>query len=312
MTASQDILSQPWVHVAIVLAAALIVAILISNGLHFASRRILHPDEVLAIVLVKCKRPIEAAILLLAVEFALLDARLGLGHGIWLNAARHGITVALLAALTWLAIRAVSGIEQAIDERHPSNVADNLQARRVQTQTRVLARSIMILIGVLGLATILMTFPNVRAFGASMLASAGVAGLVIGLAAKPVLGNLLAGLQIALAQPIRLDDVVVIQGHWGRVEEINGTYVVVKIWNERRLVIPLQWLIENPFENWTRTSSQIMGIVYLWVDYGLPLAPLRAEFERVVRAAPEWDQRVMVLQVTDADEHAMQLRMLVT
>jgi small-conductance mechanosensitive channel len=220
--------------------------------------------------------------------------------------------VALLAALTWLAVRAISGIERAINLRHPANVEDNLHARQVQTQTRVLSRSGMLLVGVLGVATILMTFPGVRSFGASLLASAGVAGLVIGLAARPVLSNLLAGLQIALAQPIRLDDVLIIQNEWGRVEEITGTYVVLRIWDERRLIIPLQWLIENPFQNWTRTSSQILGTVFLWVDYGLPLAPLRAELDRIVHAAPEWDKRVVVLQVTDADEKTMQLRILVS
>jgi len=157
-----------------------------------------------------------------------------------------------------------------------------------------------------------MTFPSIRKLGTTLLASAGVIGLVAGIAAKPVFGNLIAGLQIALAQPIRLDDVLIIQNEWGRVEEITGTYVVLRIWDERRLIIPLQWLIENPFQNWTRTSAQILGTVFLWVDYGLPLGPLRAELDRVVHAAPEWDKRVVVLQVTDADARTMQLRILVS
>jgi small-conductance mechanosensitive channel len=306
------ILAQPWARVALVLVAALVVAIVIFNVLRFAARRMLRPGAVLAIVLQRCERPFETVLPLLALQFALMSASLGLPETVWFKALYHAVTVAVLAALTWLAIRAVSGLERAIGLRHPVDIEDNLRARQVQTQAKVLSRSAMFLIGVLGAALILMTFPKVQAFGASILASAGVAGLVVGLAARPVLGNLLAGLQIALAQPIRLDDVLIIQNEWGRVEEITGMFVVLKIWDERRLVIPLQWFIENPFQNWTRTSSQILGTVFLYVDYGLPVAPLRAELDRLVHGAPEWDKRVVVLQVTDADQRTMQLRILVS
>jgi small-conductance mechanosensitive channel len=169
-----------------------------------------------------------------------------------------------------------------------------------------------VLIVLLALSMILLTFPNVRQIGTSLLASAGVAGLALGFAAKPVLGNLIAGLQIALTQPIRLDDVVIIENEWGRIEEITGTYVVVKIWDERRLVVPLNWFMENPFQNWTRTSSKLIGTVFLWVDYSLPLEPLREELKRICAGAPEWDGWVCLLQVTDANEKAMQLRALVS
>src|SRR6202035_2367418 len=137
--------------------------------------------------------------------------------------------------------------------------ADNLHARRIHTQTRVLARAVEAIIVIVGVASMLMIFPSVRQIGASLLASAGVAGLVAGLAARPVLGNLIAGLQIALTQPIRLDDVLIVEGEWGRVEEITGAFVVVRLWDERRLVVPLQWFIEHPFQNWTRSSSNIIG-----------------------------------------------------
>jgi small-conductance mechanosensitive channel len=152
----------------------------------------------------------------------------------------------------------------------------------------------------------------VRQLGTSLLASAGVAGIAVGLAAKSVLGNMLAGLQIAIAQPIRIDDVLVIQGYWGRVEEIAGTYVVIRVWDDRRLIVPLQWLIENPFENWTRTSSQITGSFFFYADYGLPVEPLRREAERLCKASKEWDGRACIVQVTDATEKSMQLRVLVT
>ena len=158
----------------------------------------------------------------------------------------------------------------------------------------------------------LMTFPGARQLGASLLASAGVLGLVGGMAARPVFSNLIAGLQIALAQPIRIDDVLIVKDECGRVEEITGTYVVLKLWDERRMIVPLQWFIENPFENWTRTGAQIMGTVFLYVDYATPIEPLRAEAQRLVEAMPEWDKRVCAVQVTDATEQAMQVRVLVS
>ena len=229
-----------------------------------------------------------------------------------IEAVRHLAGVLLIAAFTWLAIAAVRGVADAVIALHPRDVADNLQARRVLTQTRVLSR---IAIGVLifaGLAFILMTFPRARQFGTSLLASAGLSALVIGLAARSVFSNLLAGLQIALSQPIRIDDVLIVEGEWGRVEEITGTYVVLKIWDERRLVIPLQWFIEHPFQNWTRTSSQIIGSVMLWVDYTTELEPLRAEATRLAKASKDYDGRVCLLQVVDTTDRSMQLRVIVS
>jgi small-conductance mechanosensitive channel len=176
----------------------------------------------------------------------------------------------------------------------------------------VLARTVMVVVFVIGMGAALMIFPSVRQIGASLLASAGVAGLAVGLAAKPVLGSLIAGLQIALTQPIRLDDVVIVEGEWGRIEEITATYIVIKIWDERRLVVPLQWVIEHPFQNWTRCSAELLGSVFLWLDYRVSLAPLRAEVERVCREAPEWDGRVAGLQVVETSDRAMQVRVLVS
>lgn len=221
-------------------------------------------------------------------------------------------TLALTGALAWLGMRCVAAVADAVVQLHPVDGADNLHARRIQTQTRVLARVVNGIVLVIGVALALMTFPGVRAIGTSLLASAGIAGLIVGIAARPALGNLIAGLQIALAQPIRIDDVVVIEGEWGRIEEIRGSYVVVRIWDERRLIVPLHWFIDHPFQNWTLTSAQIIGTVFVWADYRLPLAPLRAELERLCREAPEWDRRVCVLQVTEAGQRAMQVRALVS
>lgn len=225
---------------------------------------------------------------------------------------QHVLVVALLIAATWLALRCLGTLEMVAIRRYPLDVADNLAARRMITQVRVLRRTADVLLLLLGASAILLTIPGVRQIGTSLLASAGVAGLALGIAAKPVLSNLIAGLQIAITQPIRLDDVVIIQGEWGRIEEITGTYIVVRIWDERRMVVPLNWFMENPFQNWTRTSAQIMGTVFLWLDYGVPTDPLREELGRICRAAPEWDGRVCVLQVTDADQRAVQLRALVS
>ncbi len=224
----------------------------------------------------------------------------------------HLTALFLIAALTWLALRCVAAINDTIIELNPADSPNNLQARRIQTQSRVLSRTITVLIVLLGSGTALMTMPFLRQVGTSLLASAGVAGLVVGFAAKPVLGNLLAGLQLALTQPIRLQDVVIVQGEWGIIEEITGTYVVVQIWDQRRLIVPLQWFIENPFQNWTRKTSDILGTVTLWVDYRMPLKPLQLEAERLCKTAPEWDGRLCLLQVVDANERAMQVRALLS
>ncbi len=225
---------------------------------------------------------------------------------------QHATSLLLLLALTWLGLRVARGVAQGIISMHPLDVADNLNARRIHTQTRTLSRIVMVVLLLTGLALMLMTFPGARQFGASLLASAGVLGLVAGIAARPIFSNLIAGMQIALAQPIRIDDVLVVQGEWGRVEDITGTYVVLKIWDERRLIIPLQWFIENPFQNWTHTSASIIGTVYFWVDYRMPLEPLRGEAQRVCEAAPEWDRRLCKLQVVEAGERSIQLRLLVS
>ena len=225
---------------------------------------------------------------------------------------RHGNALLLLASITWLAQRAVSGVAQGIIAQHPVDVVDNLNARRVHTQTRLLARTLSFMVVMAGLSLMLMTFPGARQLGTSLLASAGVIGIVVGIAARPVFSNLIAGLQLALAQPMRIDDVLIVKGEWGRVEEIKGTYVVLKLWDERRLIIPLQWFIENPFENWTRSNAQITGTVFVWVDYRMPVEPLREAARAACEAAVEWDQRLCLLQVTEAGERSMQLRLLVT
>jgi small-conductance mechanosensitive channel len=229
-----------------------------------------------------------------------------------LELVRHVNGIGLIVAVAWTTLAALDLVERAVKARHAIDVADNLEARAIHTKIDIVTRSIAVLVVVVAVAAVLMTFPRVRQLGTSMLASAGIAGIAVGLAARPVLENLIAGLQIALTQPIRIDDVVIVEGEWGRIEEITSTYVVVRIWDERRLVVPLGRFIQQPFQNWTRTSAEILGTVFLHVDYTVPVDAVRAELKRVVEDADEWDGRVCVLQVTDATETTMQLRALVS
>ncbi|WP_228886427.1 mechanosensitive ion channel family protein [Stenotrophomonas rhizophila] len=233
-------------------------------------------------------------------------------QGRWLDQSLRLLHIGLTVCVIWLLVRAVAAGERAILREHPMEVADNLAARRVQTQTRVLSRVLMGAIILVGVSLILLTFPMVRQIGTALLASAGIIGLVAGIAAKPVFGNLIAGLQIALTQPIRLDDVVIVEGEWGRVEEIGSSYVVVRIWDERRMVVPLTWFIEHPFQNWTRRSADLLGTAFLWLDYRAPIAAIRAELERICADQALWDGRVCVTQVTETTEHTLQVRLLVS
>jgi small-conductance mechanosensitive channel len=266
--------SDDWTGMLVASAAAMAVALVAGWILFGALRKLGGRSVLLDCVANRIREPALASLALLALQFVVSSASPDLRL---LPAVARTVSILLIAALTWLGLRAVQAVGDAVIKLHPSNVSDNLEARRVATQTRVLTRTLMFALAVLGLGAALMTYPNVRQIGASLLASAGVAGLVAGIAARPVIGNLIAGLQIALTQPIRLDDVVIVQGQWGRIEEITATYVVVKLWDERRLVVPLQWVIENPFENWTRREAQLVGSVFLWLDYRVDLAPLRAE-----------------------------------
>jgi small-conductance mechanosensitive channel len=223
---------------------------------------------------------------------------------------QHAIGIALIAVLAWLAILVSEVISDILTARYQVDVTDNLLARKVQTQLSVLHRVISVAVVLVALGVILMTFPTIRTIGTSLLASAGLAGLVIGVAMKPTISSLVAGIQIALTQPMRLEDVVIVEGEWGWIEEITTTYVVVRIWDLRRLVLPLSYFIEHPFQNWTRTSSDLLGYVTLWVDYTVPVAEVREELQRIVKSSQLWKGEVCGLQVTDASEHAIQIRAL--
>jgi small-conductance mechanosensitive channel len=196
--------------------------------------------------------------------------------------------------------------------RLPTAVEDNLLARKHLTQVRILERSGTVLILVVTAAGVLTTFESVREYGVSLFASAGVAGLVVGLAARPVLSNLFAGVQIAMTQPIRLEDAVIVENEFGWIEEITGTYVVVRLWDWRRLIVPLSYFIEKPFQNWTRHSAALIGSVLVYADYTVPVGPVRDELRRIVSRSKLWDGQVVNLQVTGATDDSIELRALVS
>lgn len=229
-----------------------------------------------------------------------------------LSGIRQTNTLLLILAMTWAAVRLTSAIGEVIVTLNPVLEGQWQRARKVETQTRFLVRCLNILIVIIGFGAALMTFESVRQVGASVLASAGVGGIILGFAARPVLSNLLAGMQIALTQPFRIDDVLYVQGEWCWVEEVTATYVVLRVWDLRRLVVPLQWFIENPFQNWSRKSADLLGTVFIWVDYTMPVQPLREEFERILDESDQWDGKVATVQVTDSSDQAMQIRFLMS
>jgi len=219
--------------------------------------------------------------------------------------------LALIAATAWLAILISQILSDLISSRYRIDSADNLSARRVHTQIEVLHRIVVVIIVIVAVSVMLMTFPAIKHIGVSLLASAGLAGLIVGMAMKSTLSSVIAGIQIAFTQPIRIEDVVVVEGEWGWIEEIGSTYVVVRIWDLRRLVLPLTYFIEHPFQNWTRTNADLLASVVLFADYTLPVEEVRAELRRIVQSTNLWKGEVCVLQVTDATEHSIQIRALV-
>jgi small-conductance mechanosensitive channel len=221
-------------------------------------------------------------------------------------------SIVFILAAASVFVRSVRVGEQMVLARYDISAADNLKARKVYTQLHVIGRVIYVLIAFLAFAAILMLFDEVRHIGTSILASAGIAGIIVGFAAQRTLANLFAGFQIALAQPMREDDVVIVEGEWGRVEEITLTYVVVHLWDDRRLVVPLSYFIEKPFQDWTRTSSAILGSVMVYVDYTCEVATIRKALAEIVEKDPLWDGRFWNLQVTDAKERTLELRVLAT
>jgi small-conductance mechanosensitive channel len=230
----------------------------------------------------------------------------------WVIRVEHFTGITTIAATAWALVALVllgadyaKGYQAAPGE-------DNLRFRQIETRVDILSRVAVTIVVIVAAATMLMTFPAVRAIGATLLASAGLAGLAVGLATRPLLENLVAGIQIALTQPIRIDDVVIVEKEFGKVEEITATYVVVALWDRRRIILPLTYFIDKPFENWTRNSSDLIGTVMLYTDYTLPVDALRDELDRLLTEATLWDGNVKAVQVTDTSAHGIEVRILVS
>lgn len=196
--------------------------------------------------------------------------------------------------------------------RYDLNKADNLKERKIRTQLVFLRKLIVTLIVIVTICVILLSFENLRKLGTGLLTGVGVGGIIIGFAAQRSLSNLLAGFQIAFTQPIRLDDALLVEGEFGKVEEITLTYVVLNLWDQRRLILPINYFIEKPFQNWTRITSEMLGTVILYLDYSVPLEHLRAEYMRLLEASPLWDKRAAAVQVTNVTETNVEVRMLLS
>jgi small-conductance mechanosensitive channel len=258
-------------------------------------------------VVERARRKLRILIILIAIGFSITVSPLDAGPSASVRAIILFLTILVVG---WIVAGAVD--MWAIVYMRSFNMAaeDNLVARKHVTQTRILQRAAVILIGLVTVALALMTIGAVRQWGVSLLASAGVVGIIAGLALQPLLTNLIAGIQIATTQPIRIDDAVIVEGEWGTVEEINSTYVVVKLWDWRRMILPLGYFIEKPFQNWTRETSRLIGTAMLYADYAAPMDRLRAELERICKASPLWDGDVVNLQVTDVTDRVAQVRCL--
>jgi small-conductance mechanosensitive channel len=262
-----------------------------------------------ATLVVKLRRPTRLAALIFGLAVGANFAQLGEGG---VEALRRILAVAFVILVGWSALTALEIWSLLHVRGFRLDAEDNLAARKHVTQTRILTRTAGILIVVLTAGFALMTFPSVRQYGISLLASAGAAGIIAGLALQPFLTNLIAGVQIATTQPIRIDDAVIVENEWGWIEEITSTYVVVRLWDWRRMILPLTYFIQQPFQNWTRETASLIGTVMLYVDYAAPIDVLRAKLEEIAKASPLWDGQVVNLAVTETSERTIQVRCLVS
>jgi small-conductance mechanosensitive channel len=225
---------------------------------------------------------------------------------------RQVIAICIIASVCWLCIRLMNGFEACVFERYDMTSKDNLKARKVHTQLGVIKKIVIVIILLIGFCAVLMLFERLRQLGMSLLASAGIAGIIIGFAAQRSISTLFAGLQIAITQPIRIDDVVIVENEWGRIEEITLTYVVVRIWDLRRLVLPITYFTERPFQNWTRVSADILGTVIIHLDYTASVRAIREKFFEILDQSDLWDGKVRNVQVINATERAMEIRALMS
>jgi small-conductance mechanosensitive channel len=289
-----------------------VVALLLQRAVfaflrHLAAK---HADGVLAAVVHRASGPSAFIFPLIAVELALPDVAIP----IWFKEpAERLLALCIVAAIAWVTIALIGFAVDLAKRRYRLDDDDNLRARQAETRLDILSRTVTTLVVLIAVSAMLMTFPPIRAVGATLLASAGVAGLAVGLAARPFMENLVAGVQIALTQPIRLDDVVIVESEYGRIEKITSTYVVVRLWDLRRMVLPLTYFIDHPFQNWTYNTANLIGSVFLYLDYSISLEALRGELDRILASTPLFDGSVKNVALTDAkDNGTVEVRVLVS
>jgi small-conductance mechanosensitive channel len=290
------------------LAGAIAVAILVFSIIVRLTRHLFairHP--ILFSFLRRTKGVLRFALILLALSIAARNAPLN--HEV-AGALGRIFQIGFIVMIGWLAIVGANLLADIYLLRFRLDTEDNLLARKHVTQVRILKGAVQMLIVVITAASGLMTFEVVRQFGVSLFASAGIAGIVVGFAARPLLSSLIAGVQIAMTQPIRIDDAVVVENEWGWIEEIRATYVVIKLWDWRRMIVPLSYFMEKPFQNWTRETASLIGTVFIYVDYTVPVEQVRQAVYRIARESKFWDRNVINLQVTEAKADTLELRIL--
>jgi small-conductance mechanosensitive channel len=300
----------PWVFTLVLMALALAAALAGHAVIVGIVRRTWRPDEGFwRPLLLRTRAPGRLAMVVAALSAALAASPLTSRQTAF---AQHAFAIAFIVLVGWAVVIAVDVSAALYLRRYRIDVADNLLARKHVTQVRILQRAAFVAVVILTAALALMTINQVRQWGVSLLAAGGAATVIVGLALQPLLSNLIAGIQIAMTQPIRMDDQVIVENEFGNVEEISATYVVVRLWDERRMVLPLTYFLQKPFQNWTRETSNLLGTVMLYVDYTTPVEPIRAKLTEILKADPRWDRRVNVVQVTDAKERTVEIRCLMS
>lgn len=304
-------LIQPWLWNLIIIALAIIIGLIIKSIVKVLSNLYKNKNEysLFRSIIFHIGRPMNHFVPLLVINlmFPLLELDKEL-YGLLDRTFQIGLVISFAILL----ISSIRVFEDYIYHAYDLNKPDNLKERKIRTQLQFIRKVLIGLIIFLAIAVILLSFDNVRKIGAGLLTGVGIGSIIVGLAAQKSLSNFLAGFQIAFTQPIRIDDVLVVEGEWGRVEDITFTYVVVKIWDQRRLILPINYFIEKPFQNWTRASSEITGTVFLYLDYSVPVDMLRVELDRLLELTDLWDGRIKSVLVTDAKERVIEIRALVS
>jgi small-conductance mechanosensitive channel len=303
----------PWlwnvVIIAFVLLIGIIIKLFVKLFLNYYKNKKEADYSFLRSLVTHFSRPLNHFIPILVLNILLPYFSL---RDVYVDDVKRWIGILLLISFANLLMNAIRILEDYVYYKYDFNKADNLKERKIRTQLQFIRKVGIVFIVLVTMALILLSFDNVRKLGAGLLTGVGIGGIIIGFAAQKSLGNLLAGFQIAFTQPIRIDDVLVVEGEWGKVEEISLTYVVLNIWDQRRLILPINYFIEKPFQNWTRTTSELLGTVFLYVDYNVPTDELRKELTRLLNGSDLWDKRVGILQVTDAKDTTVELRVLVS